>query len=118
MGAKSQGAKMAMEKFREIIRLHELGCNQTEVARSCNVARSTVQDYLRRASAKELSYAQLEHLSDSEAQTLLGKGQRKDNGSKKAIAIFLRCGASRISQKRRHPRAAMARGVKRRAVEL
>ena len=87
MGAKSQGAKMAMEKFREIIRLHELGCNQTEVARSCNVARSTVQDYLRRASAKELSYAQLEHLSDSEAQTLLGKGQHKDNGSKKAIAI-------------------------------
>ena len=81
---------MAMEKFREMIRLHELGRNQTEIARSCNVARSTVQDYLRRASAKELSYAQLEHLSDSEAQALLGKGQRKNNGSnngsKKAIA--------------------------------
>ena len=90
MGAKSQGAKMAMEKFREMIRLHELGRNQTEIARSCNVARSTVQDYLRRASAKELSYAQLEHLSDSEAQALLGKGQRKNNGSKKAI--FLRKG--------------------------
>lgn len=86
MGAKSQGAKMAMEKFREMIRLHELGRNQTEIARSCNVARSTVQDYLRRASAKELNYAQLQHLSDSEAQALLGKGQRKNNGSKKAIA--------------------------------
>ena len=31
MGAKSQGAEMPMEKFREIIRLHELGRNQTEI---------------------------------------------------------------------------------------
>ncbi|MEL6130888.1 MAG: helix-turn-helix domain-containing protein, partial [Cyanobacteria bacterium J06628_4] len=49
-----------MEKFREIIRLHELGHNQTAIARSCNVARSTVQDYLRRAAAKALSYEQLQ----------------------------------------------------------
>ena len=117
MGAKSQGAKMAMEKFREIIRLHELGCNQTEVARSCNVARSTVQDYLRRASAKELSYAQLEHLSDSEAQTLLGKGQRKDNGSR-GIPISFDAVHRELAKKGVTLGAAMARGVKRRAVEL
>ncbi len=41
-----------MVKFREIIRLHELGYNQTQIARSCAVARSTVQDYIRRATAK------------------------------------------------------------------
>lgn len=62
-----------MMKFREIIRLHELGRNQTEIARSCGVARSTVQDYTRRADAKGLRYAALEKLSDSEAQALLGK---------------------------------------------
>lgn len=77
---------MPIEKFREIIRLHELGRNQTEIARSCKVARSTVQDYLRRATAKTLSYEQLQQMSDSEAQTLLGKGQRKNTTSKKAIA--------------------------------
>ena len=62
-----------MVKFREIIRLHELGRNQTEIARSCGVARSTVQDYTRRADAKNVSYAALEQMSDSEAQVLLGK---------------------------------------------
>jgi IS30 family transposase len=72
---------MPMEKFREIIRLHELGRNQTEIARSCKVARSTVQDYLRRAAAKSLDYAQLAQLSDSEAQALLGKGKRKTQAS-------------------------------------
>ena len=36
---------MPMDKFREIIRLHELGRNQTEIANSCKIARSTVQDY-------------------------------------------------------------------------
>ena len=62
-----------MVKFREIIRLHELGRNQTEIARSCGVARATVQDYTRRATAKGLSYSALSNMSDSEAQSLLGK---------------------------------------------
>lgn len=62
-----------MVKFREIIRLHELGYNQTEIAHSCRVARSTVQDYIRRANATGLSYEQLQQMSDSEAQAWLGK---------------------------------------------
>ncbi|MEL7225885.1 MAG: IS21 family transposase, partial [Cyanobacteria bacterium J06576_12] len=73
MTRKRQGKLLLMVKFREIIRLHELGRNQTEIARSCNVARSTVQDYTRRADAKGLSYAKLCELSDNEAQALLGK---------------------------------------------
>ncbi|MEL6139646.1 MAG: IS21 family transposase [Cyanobacteria bacterium J06628_6] len=73
MTRKRQGKLLLMVKFREIIRLHELGRNQTEIARSCNVARSTVQDYTRRADAKGLSYAKLCELSDSAAQALLGK---------------------------------------------
>ena len=77
---------MPMEKFREIIRLHELGRNQTEIAHSCKIARSTVQDYLRRATAKSLSYEQLSQMSDSAAQRLLGKGKRKTNASPETIA--------------------------------
>ena len=64
---------MSMEKVREIIRLHELGRSQREIARSCKVARSTVQDYLRRATSESLDHAKLLQLSDSEAQALLGK---------------------------------------------
>ena len=85
MGTKPQGAKLPMDKFREIIRLHELGRNQTEIARSCNIARSTGQDYLRRAAAKGLRYEQLQKLADSEAQTLLGKGKRKPKTTEETI---------------------------------
>ena len=73
MASKRQGKILPMVKFREIIRLHELGRNQTEIARSCGIARSTVQDYTRRAVAKGLSYPALERMSDNEAQVLLGK---------------------------------------------
>jgi transposase len=81
MSRKSQGKILPMVKFREIIRLHEQGYNQSEIAVSCEVARSTVQDYIRRASAKGLSYAQLEQLSDSTAQEYLGKGRQKPGRS-------------------------------------
>lgn len=75
MGQHRQGEQLPMVKFREMIRLHDLGYNQSEIARSCVVARATVQDYLRRAAAKGLSYEQLLQMSDSEAQALLGKGK-------------------------------------------
>ncbi len=66
-----------MAKFREMVRLHELGHNQSSIAQSCGVARSTVQDYVRRAVAKGLSYEQLSQMSDSQALALLGKGNRQ-----------------------------------------
>lgn len=71
-----QGRQLPMEKFREILRLHELGYSQCKIARSCAVARSTVQDYVRRAVGQGLSYESLRELSDHDAKALLGKGQR------------------------------------------
>lgn len=65
-----------MTKFREMVRLHELGHNQSAIAQSCGVARSTVQDYIRRAVAKGLSYEQLSQMSDHQALEVLGKGKR------------------------------------------
>jgi transposase len=75
MPQQRQGAKLQMEKFREILRLHELGQSQCAIARSCQVARATVQDYLRRASAKGLSYRDIETMSDSAVAEQLGKGK-------------------------------------------
>lgn len=66
-----------MDKFREILRLHEMGHSQCAIAQSCAVARSTVQDYVRRATAKGLSYEQIQQLSDSEAKEQSGKGKRQ-----------------------------------------
>ena len=80
-----QGRQLPMEKFREILRLHGLGYSQCEIARSCAVARSTVQDYVRRAVGQGLSYESLRELSDSDAKALLGKGQRPSQSSPKKI---------------------------------
>ncbi|MGB3516212.1 MAG: hypothetical protein WBA43_07140 [Elainellaceae cyanobacterium] len=55
MGQHRQGEQLPVT-FREMIRLHELGYNQRGIAGSCVVARATVQDYLRRAATKGLSY--------------------------------------------------------------
>jgi len=74
---KQQGGLLQMAKFREILRLHALGYGQCAIAQSCAVARSTVQDYIRRATAKNLGYEQLSQLSDSAVKDLLGKGKRK-----------------------------------------
>jgi transposase len=71
-----QGVQMDMEKLREILRLHELSYSQCEIARSCRVARATVQDYLRRAAAKGVSYQQTQTLNDREILELLGKGRQ------------------------------------------
>jgi IS30 family transposase len=74
---KGQGGLLRMAKFREILRLHGLGHSQCAIAQSCGVARSTVQDYIRRATAKNLSYEQLRELTDNEVKELLGKGKRR-----------------------------------------
>jgi transposase len=71
-----QGEKLSMEKIQEILRLHEMGYNQSAIAQSCNLARSTVQDYLWRANALGITYAQVAQSSNSEVQELLGKGKR------------------------------------------
>lgn len=74
---RQQGGLLPMAKFREMVRLHELGHNQSAIAQSCGVARSTVQDYIRRATAKGLSSEQLSQMSDSQALERLGKGKRQ-----------------------------------------
>ncbi len=82
---KGQGGLLRMAKFREILRLHGLGHSQCAIAQSCGVARSTVQDYIRRATAKNLSYEQLRDFTDNEVKERLGKGKRKTGQRVEAI---------------------------------
>ena len=55
-----------MRKIKEVLRLkHACGLSNREIARGCNVARSTVGDYLIRARAAGLGLACLLYTSPS-----------------------------------------------------
>jgi len=61
-----------VRKIKEILRLkHACGLSKREIARSCNVARSTVADYLMRARAAGLSWPESAELSETELEARL-----------------------------------------------
>jgi transposase len=79
MKKRKQGRASEVVNIREILRLTAGGVRQTQIAQSCNIARSTVQDYQRRAHAAGLSYEAARGMPDDELRRLLGKGQpRRD----------------------------------------
>ena len=53
-----------MTNYREILRLHSLGLNKTEIASSCQCARNTVAATLRRAANYGLQWSLPEEMSD------------------------------------------------------
>ena len=65
---------LKMKQLKEILRLsYELGLNPRQVAVSCKVARSTVQDYLRRAKVGGVRLEELDKLGAEELEERLGK---------------------------------------------
>lgn len=61
-----------MRKIEEVLRLHwELGLTQRQIARSCNLSRSTVSDYLARARIAGLSWPIPENLDETSLEALL-----------------------------------------------
>jgi len=61
-----------MRKVREILRLwQELGKSNREIARSCGVSHTVVNDYLRRAKETGLSREQIRGISDEQLRTVL-----------------------------------------------
>lgn len=70
---KGQGRGSEVLNIREILRLTCAGLNQAQIAQSCKVARSTVQDYQRRARAVGLEYEAARELPDDELLRQLGK---------------------------------------------
>lgn len=73
MRRKKRDGVLNMLKVREILRLHEDGYNQTEIAAASGASRATVQDYLRRAAAADVRYLEAKELSDEGLRERLGK---------------------------------------------
>jgi transposase len=64
--------RLSMRKIKEVLRLKwEHGCSNKQIARSCNIARSTVRDYLRRAELAGLSCPIEQTLDDTALENLL-----------------------------------------------
>jgi len=61
-----------MRKIREVLRLHyEMGARQREIASACNIARSSVHEYLRRAELAGIGWPVPEDCSDKRLEELL-----------------------------------------------
>lgn len=64
--------RVSVRKIREILRLHrQAGLSRRQIAASCNLARSTVADYLRRAEAAGLSWPLPRGLDDASLERAL-----------------------------------------------
>ncbi len=60
-----------MTNYREILRLHSLGLNNTEIAHSCPCSCTTVIQVLRLAQANNLTYPLPYRMTDKELAELL-----------------------------------------------
>jgi len=64
--------RLPVRKTKEILRLkYACGLSAREIARSCNVARSTVADYLRRAMAAGVNWPEVADLTEAQLEQLL-----------------------------------------------
>jgi predicted DNA-binding protein YlxM (UPF0122 family) len=64
--------RKTMRRIRDCLRLYyESEMNQSQISRSLNISRSTVQDYLSRLTLASLSYETSQSLSDSELEERL-----------------------------------------------
>jgi transposase len=66
------GRRLSMRKIKEVLRLKwQNGCRNKQIATSCNIARSTVREYLRRAQEAGLSWPLDPNLDDTALENLL-----------------------------------------------
>ncbi len=61
-----------MRKIKEVLRLkYDCGISEREIARSCQVSRSTVADYLRRATAAGINWTEASALTETQLEERL-----------------------------------------------
>ena len=66
-----------MRKIKEVLRLkYDCGISEREIARSCQVSRSTVADYLRRAAAAKLNWTEASSLAQTQLEERLFPTER------------------------------------------
>lgn len=63
--------RLSMRKIKEVLRLKQQGLSCNAIAGACRIARSTVQEYLKRAKAAGLSWPLPEGLNDNSLDRLL-----------------------------------------------
>jgi len=64
--------RLSVRKIKEILRLKlDCGISEREIARSCQVSRSTVADYLRRATAAKVTWAEASAMAEVQLQERL-----------------------------------------------
>ena len=64
--------RLSVRKIKEILRLKlDCGISEQEISRSCQVSRSTVADYLRRAAAARLTWAEASALAEAQLEERL-----------------------------------------------
>ena len=66
------GRRLSMRKLKEVLRLKwQNACSNKQIAKSCNIARSTVREYLRRAQDAGLKWPLDPELDDTVVENLL-----------------------------------------------
>ena len=64
--------RLSVRKIKEILRLKfDCGISEREISRSCQVSRSTVADYLRRAAAAKLTSVEASGLTETQLEERL-----------------------------------------------
>ena len=64
--------RLSLRKIKEILRLKlECGISEREISRSCQVSRSTIADYLRRAAAAKLTWTEASLLPENQIEERL-----------------------------------------------
>ena len=89
-----------MTNYKEILRLHSLGINNTRIAESCGCARSTVIAALQRAREQDLSWSKIKNYSTEEVAREIVSFHCAGPTIQDAR---LRVGAPRDAEERRHP---------------
>jgi len=70
--------RVSMRKIREVLRLHhELGLSERQIATSCQIAKTSVSRYLKRAKQTKLTWPLPENMDDHELEQRLFPHERK-----------------------------------------
>jgi transposase len=78
--------RLSMRKIKEVLRLKgEKGFSARQIAKSCDIARSTVKDYLDRADLKGLTWPLTEDLDDAAVEHMLFPPEADGDGDKRLL---------------------------------
>jgi len=78
--------RLSMRTIREVLRLKwEKKLSNKQIAKSCNIARSTIRDYLERAQSADLSWPLPPDLDDGRLEALLFSSAPKESSEKRGL---------------------------------